>query len=62
MTAIGKAYESAKLEFQGCSAKQPAKENVNVVSKDKQKKVLMCNYCANKKGAHTFSGKNLCPS
>ena len=60
-TAIGKAYESTKLEVQECSAQQPAKESVNVVSKDKQRKVFMCNNCANKKGAYSFSDKNLCP-
>ena len=60
-TAIGKAYESTKLEVQECSAKQPAKDSVKAVSKDKLRKVLMCNYCVNKKGAHSFSDKKLCP-
>ena len=41
-TSIGKGHESTKLEVLDCSAKQPAKENVNAVSKDKQRKVLMC--------------------
>ena len=48
-TAIGKAYESNKLEVQERSAKQLAKESGNAESKDKQRKVLMCNYCAHKK-------------
>ena len=61
-TAIGKAYESTKLEVQECSAKQPAKESVSAVSKDKQRKVLMGNYCVNKKGTHSFSDKKLCPA
>ena len=61
-TAIGKAYESTKHEVQECSAKQPAKESVNAVSKDKLWKVLMCNYCVNKKGVHSFSDKKLCPA
>ena len=61
-TAIGEAYESTKLEVQECSAKQPVKESVNVVSKYKQRKVLMCHHCANKKGAHSFSDKKVCPA
>ena len=59
---MAKPIESTKLEVQECSAKQPAKESVNAVSKDKQRKVLMCNYCANMKGAHSFSDKKLCPA
>ena len=54
-TSIGKGHESTKLEVLDCSAIQPAKESVNVMSKDKQRKVLMCNYCAKKKGTHSFS-------
>ena len=61
-TAIGKTYESTKLKVQECSAKQLAKESVNAVSKDKQRNVLMCNYRANKKRAHSFSDKKLCPA
>ena len=61
-TAIGKAYESTKLEVQECSAKQPAKESVNAVSNDKLRNILMCNYCVNKKGAHSFLDQNLCPA
>ena len=61
-TEIGKAYEITKLEVQECSAKQPAKESVNAVTKDKLRKVLMRNYCVNKKGAHSFSDKKLCPA
>ena len=30
--------------------------------KDKPKEVLLCNYCANKKGAHSFSNKRVCPA
>ena len=49
---IGKAYESTKIEVQECSANRtPAKESIKAVSKDKPKKVLMCNYCAKKKGS-----------
>ena len=33
------------------------------MSKDKLRKVLMCNYCVNKKGAHSFlDKKKLCPA
>ena len=60
---IGKAYESTKIEVQECSANRTlAKESIKTVSKDKPKKVLMCNYCANKKGTHSFSDKKLCPA
>lgn len=38
------------------------KESISAVSKDKPKNVLMCNYCANKKGAHRFSDKRLRPA
>ena len=41
---IGKAYESTKIEVQECSANRPpAKESIKAVSKNKPKKVLMCN-------------------
>ena len=59
---IGKAYESTKIEVQECSANRTSeKESIKAVSKDKPKKVLMCNYCLNKKGSHSFSDKKLCP-
>ena len=52
---IGKAYESAKIEVQECSANRPpAKESLKAVSKNKPMKVLVCNYCAGKIGAHGF--------
>ena len=60
---IGKAGESTKIEVQECSANlTPERESIKAVSKDKPKKVLMCNYCANKKGAHRVSDKKLCPA
>ena len=60
---IGKAYESTKIEVQEYSANRTfEKESIEAVSKDNPKKVLMCNYCANKKGAHSFSEKKLCPA
>ena len=59
---IGKSYESTKIEVQECSANRPpAKESIKAVSKNKPKKVLMCNYSTNKIGAHGFSDKKLCP-
>ena len=61
-TTIGKAFENTKQEVQECCSKQPVKESIKAVSKEKPKKVLMCNYCANKKGGHSFSDKNLCPA
>ena len=55
---IGKSYESTKIEVQEFSANRPpAKEGIKVVSKNKPKKVLMCNYSANNIGAHGFSYK-----
>ena len=58
-TTIGKAYENTKQEVQECCSKQPAKESIKAVSKEKPKKVLnMCNYCANKKGGIAFQIKN----
>ena len=60
---IGKAYESTKIEVQEYSANRTfEKESIEAVSKDNPKKVLMCNYCPNKKGAHSFSEKKLCPA
>ena len=63
-TSIGKSHESTKQEVLECSAKQPVKESIHAVSKDKDKskKVLVCNFCANKKGPHSFSNKRLCPA
>ena len=61
-TTIGKAYENRKHEVQECCSKQPAKESNKAVSKENPKKVLLCNYCANKKGGHNFSDKKLCPA
>ena len=63
---IGKSYESAKkkkIEVQECSTNRPpAKESIKVVSKNQPQKVLMCNYSANKMGAHSFSDKKLGPT
>ena len=57
---IGKSHESTKTEVQECSANRPpAKENIKAVSKNKPKKILMCNYSANKIGAQT---RNSAPS
>ena len=59
---ISKSYESTKTEVQECSVNRPAKESIKAVSKNKPKKVLMCNYCASKMGAHGFSDKKLGPT
>ena len=60
---IGKSYESTITEVQECSANRPpAKESIKAVSKNKPKKVLMCNYSANKMGARGFSDKNFGPT
>ena len=41
---IGKAYGNTKIEVQECSSNRPpAKESIKAVSKNKPKKVLMCN-------------------
>lgn len=64
-TSIGKSHESTKQEVLECSTKQPVKESINAMFKnkaDKSKKVLVCNFCANKKGPHSFSNKRLCPA
>ena len=61
-TTIGKAYENTKREVQECCTKQPVNESIKALSKDKPKKILMCNYCANKKGSHDFSNNKLCPA
>ena len=45
---IGKSYESTITEVEECSANRPpAKESIKAVSKNKPKKVFMCNYSAN---------------
>ena len=62
---IGKVYESTKIKvqkYQGSTNRPPAKESIKAVSKNKPKKVLKCNYCASKMGAHSFSGKKLGPT
>ena len=51
-------------KFKNVVQNELEKENIHAVSKDrdKSKKVLVCNYCANKKGSHSFSNKRLCPA
>ena len=40
-TTIGKAFENTKQEVQECCTKQPGKESIKAVSKEKPKKILM---------------------
>ena len=63
VTSIGKSHESTKQEVLECSTKQSVKESIHAVfkDKDKSKKVLVCNYCANKKGPHSFPNKKTLP-
>ena len=42
--------------------KTTVSDSTNAVFKDKPNKGLMCNYCANKKGSHSFANKRHCPS
>ena len=37
-------------------------DSTKAVFKDKPNKGLMCNYCANKKGSHSFTNKRHCPA
>ena len=60
--SIGKAHETTNQEVQECCLKPPVSDNTNAVFKDKPNKGLMCNYCANKKGSHSFANKRHCPA
>ena len=60
--SIGKAHETTNQEVQEYCLKPPVSDNTNAVFKDKPKKGLMCNYCANKKGSHSFPNKRHCPA
>ena len=60
-STIDKAYENTKRRVQECCSKQPAKQSIKAVSNERPKKVLMCNYCTNKKGGHSFSEKKTLP-
>ena len=60
--SIGKAHETTNQEVQECCLKPPVSDSANAVFKDKPNKGLMCNYCANKKGSHSFANKRHCPA
>ena len=60
--SIGKAHETTNQEVQECCLKPPVSDSTNAVFKDKPNKGLMCNYCANKKGSHSFANKRHCPA
>ena len=51
-------------KFKNVLKKHSVKGSVHILSKDndKSKKGLMCNFFANKKRAHSFSNKRLCPA
>ena len=56
--SIGKAHETTNQEVQECCLKTPVSDSTNAVFKDKPNKGLMCNYCANKKGSHSFATRD----
>ena len=60
--SIGKAHETTNQEVQGCCLKPPVSDSTNTIFKGKPHKGLMCNYCANKKGSHSFANKRHCPA
>ena len=60
--SIGKAHETTNQDVQECCRKPPVSDNSNAVFKDKSNKGLTCNYCANKKGSHSFANKRHCPA
>ena len=49
-------------EVQECCLKPPVSDSTNNIFKGKPHKGLMCNYCANKKGSHSFANKRHCPA
>ena len=59
---LGKAHETTNQEVQECCLKPPMSDNTNAVLKNKPNKGLMSNYCANKKGFHSFANKRHCPA
>ena len=60
--SIGKAHETTNQEVQECCLKPPVSDNTNTIFKGKPHKGLMCNYCAKKKGSHSFANKRHCPA
>ena len=60
--SIGKAHETTNQEVQECCLKSPVSDSNNAVFKDKPNKGPMCNYCADKKGSHSFANKRHFPA
>ena len=60
--SIGKAHETTNQEVQECCLKPHVSDSTKAVFKEKPKKGLMCNCCANKKGSHSFTNKRHCPA
>ena len=60
--SIGKAHETTNQEVQECCLKPHVSDSTKVVLKDKPNKDLMCNYCTNKKGSHSFTNKRHYPA
>ena len=60
--SIGKAHETTNQEVQECCLKPPVSDSTNTIFKGKPHKGLMCNYCANKKGSHSFANKRHSPA
>ena len=59
--SISKAHVTTNQEVQECCLKPHVSDSTKAVLKDKPNKGLMCNYCANKKGSHSFTNKRHCP-
>ena len=59
--SIGKAHETASEEVQECRLKPLVSDKISQ-DKDKPNNGLLCNYCANKKGSHSFANKRPCPA
>ena len=57
-----KPMKTRNKRSKNATENQPLKESIKAVSKEKPKKVLMCNKCANKKGGLSFPHENLCPA
>ena len=55
--SIGKVRETTNQEVQEYCLNPLVSDDTNAVFKDKPNKGLMCNYCANKKGSHSFVNK-----
>ena len=59
--SIGKSHETTNQDVQECCLKTPVSDSTNAVFNNKPNKGLLCNYCAYKKGSHSFANKRHCP-